>query len=120
MAWPSDESKPRSSPVPDLVHYPASELDIYPQAVTPIAPVYPPEAATIQGAAVTLLVLVDDAGGVVATSVVDATAGTLFEEAAIEAVARAAFSPARKEGRAVRSQILIKVEFDAAEAGAAR
>ena len=115
-----EAGKSGSSPVPDLVHYPAKELDVYPQAVTPIAPLYPPDAATAQRAAVTLRVLIDDAGRVVETSVVDATAGPAFEHAAMQALARAAFHPAQRQGRAVRSQLLIKVEFDAAAANAGR
>jgi TonB family protein len=117
----SIESEPSSSPVPDLVHYAAKDLDIYPLAITPIAPAYPSDTPEAQGAgSVTLLVLIDDGGRVVGSSVVDATAGTMFEQAALQALARTAFHPAQKEGRTVRSQILIKVEFDPAGANAAR
>jgi len=107
--------------IPDLVHYPAKDLDIYPQAFRPIAPFYPETARDAQVAgSVTLLVLIDEVGRVIGTSVMDAVPDGVFEEAAQQALANAAFYPARKDGRPVRSRILIKVEFDPGLAGAAR
>ena len=104
-------------PIPtivDPVHYPAKELDVYPQALSPIAPTYPKAALATQSAgSVTLLVLIDEAGRVTGTSVMDAGPDALFEQAAQEALAKASFYPAQKEGRTVRCQILIKVEFEA-------
>ena len=99
--------------IPDPVHYPAKELDIYPQALLPITPGYPETARDAHAAgSVTLLVLIDEVGRVVGTSVMDATPDGVFEEAAQRALANAAFYPAQKDGRPVRSRILIKVEFD--------
>jgi outer membrane biosynthesis protein TonB len=43
---------------------------------------------------------------------VDAEPGGVFDQAAQEAVAATAFYPAQRNGRTVRSQTLIKVEFD--------
>ncbi len=60
----------------------------------------------------TLLVLIDEAGRVVGTSVTDAAPDGVFEQAAQQAVENAVFYPAQKDGRTVRSRILIKVEFD--------
>lgn len=99
--------------IPDPVHYPANDLDIYPQALSRITPIYPETARSAQVAgAVTLSVLIDDGGTVVGTSVMDAAPGGMFEEAAQRALANTAFYPAQKDGRPVRSRILIKVEFD--------
>ena len=101
--------------IPDLVHYPARDLDIYPQALNPIRPAYPQAAREAQVAgSVTLLVLIDEAGRVVGTSVADAAPGGIFEQVAQQAVASAAFYPAQKDGRAVRSRILVKFDFDPA------
>ncbi len=51
--------------IPDPVHYPARDLDIYPHALNPIRPVYPQAAREAQVAgSVTLLVLIDEAGRV--------------------------------------------------------
>jgi protein TonB len=69
---------------------------------------------------VTLLVMIDEAGRVEGTSVVDAVPDGVFEQAAQQALANAAFYPAQKDGRTVRSRILIKVEFDPAAADTAQ
>lgn len=69
---------------------------------------------------VTLLVLIDEAGRVVGTSVMDATLDGVFEQAAQQALANAAFYPAQKDGRMVRSRVLIKVEFDPELTGTAQ
>jgi len=99
--------------IPDPVHYPAKDLDIYPRASKRITPVYPEMARDSKLAGfVTLLVLIDEAGRVVDTSVMDATPEGVFEQAAQQALANAAFYPAQKDGRMVRSRVLIKVEFD--------
>jgi protein TonB len=99
--------------IPDPVHYPATDLDIYPQAARQIMPVYPGMARDSKVAGfVTLLVLIDETGGVVDTSVMDAMPQGVFEQAAQQALANAAFYPAQKDGRMVRSRVLIKVEFD--------
>ena len=110
-----------SATLVDPVHYPARELDVYPQALRPITPSYPTAALDAQSAgSVTLLVLIDETGRVTGTSVMDAAPDGLFEQAAQEALEKAAFYPAQKEGHVVRSQIVVKVEFDANDASAER
>ena len=69
---------------------------------------------------VTLLVLIDEAGRVLGTSEADAAPGGVYEQAAQQAVASSCFYPAQRDGRAVRSRILVKVEFDPAVADAAQ
>lgn len=97
----------------DLVHYPAKDLDIYPQLQGALHPDYPEPARTqkIPGT-VTLLVLIDEAGRVTGISVVDAVPEGLFEDSAQQALSRAAFSPAQRDGRRVRSRILVSVNYD--------
>ena len=107
--------------IPDPVHYPARDLDIYPHALNPIRPVYPQAAREAQVAgSVTLLVLIDEAGRVLGTSVADAEPGGVFEQVAQQALANSTFYPAQKDGRTVRSRILVKLEFDPAVADAAQ
>src|SRR4051812_121276 len=97
----------------DPTHYPANALDVYPRALRTIAPAYPIGALETQTAGfVTLLVLIDEVGRVMVSTVVDATPEGVFEQAAQQALAQAVFYPAQKEGRSVRSQIQVKVEFD--------
>ena len=107
---------PSASDLPDPVHYPAKELDVYPRLLGPLVIDYP-EAAGQQAGRVTLLLLVDESGRVTGVSVVDAQPEGVYEDAVTRAYSGAAFSPARKEGRAVRSRILVAVEL--ASAGAA-
>lgn len=111
-----------SSPgIPDPVHYPAKDLDIFPQALKPIVPVYPQAARDAQLAgSVTLMVLIDESGRVVGTSVTDAAPDGVFEQAAQQALENVAFFPAQKNGRPVRSRVLIRIEFDPALLAAAR
>lgn len=99
--------------ISDAVHYEAKDLDTYPRLRGPLSPVYP-QAALAQrlGGAVTLLVLIDETGRVTETSVVDAVPEGSFDEPARDALARASFTPASKDGRIVRSRILVSVAFD--------
>ena len=107
--------------IPDPVHYPAKDLDIYPQAAKRITPVYPELARDSKVAgSVTLLVSIDEAGRVVDISVMDSAPTGVFEQAAQQALANAAFYPAQKDGRMVRSRVLIKVEFDPELTGTAQ
>lgn len=107
--------------IPDPIHYPAKDLDIYPQAAKRITPVYPELARDSKVAgSVTLLVSIDEAGRVVDISVMDAAPTGVFEEAAQQALANAAFYPAQKDGRMVSSRVLIKVEFDPELTGTAQ
>ena len=113
-ADPELETIAPTGAVIDTVHYAAKELDIYPQARRPITPAYPTAAVDMKTAgSVTLLVLIDEVGRVTEASVRDSVPVGLFEVAAQHAVANAEFYPAQKDGRTVRSQILIRVEFDA-------
>jgi protein TonB len=99
--------------IPDLVHYAANDLDVYPQLQGALNADYP-QPARAQGIAgtVTLLVLIDEAGRVTGTSVVDAVPEGLFDDSARQALSRAAFIPARREGRRVRSRILVSISYD--------
>ena len=99
--------------MPDPVLYEVRELDVYPRALRPIKPAYPASAREAQLAgSVTLKVMIDEGGRVVSAAVVDAEPGGVFDQAAQEAIAETAFYPAQRNGRTVRSQLLIKVEFD--------
>jgi protein TonB len=99
--------------IPDLVHYAAKDLDVYPQLRGALNADYP-EPAHAQGIAgtVTLLVLIDEAGRVTDISVVDAVPEGLFDDSARQALSRAAFIPAQRDGRRVRSRILVSVNYD--------
>lgn len=111
----SPELEVPTASLPDPIHYAARDLDVYPQPLSRIEPVYPQTALAGEiGGSVTLLLMIDESGRVTDVSVVDASPQDLFEESARRALAATAYSPAQKDGRAVRSRILVKVDFDPA------
>lgn len=105
--------KPGLPAAPDLVYYAANDLDVYPQLQGALNADYP-EPAHAQGIAgtVTLLVLIDEAGRVTGISLVDAAPEGLFDDSARQALSRAAFIPAQRDGYRVRSRILVSVNYD--------
>jgi protein TonB len=115
----SPELEGPTASLPDPVHYAARELDVYPQPLNRIEHVYPQMALAGEiGGSVTLLMLIDETGRVTDVSVVDASPQDVFEDSALRALAATTYSPAQKSGRAVRSRILVKVDYDpAASAG---
>jgi periplasmic protein TonB len=101
--------------LPDPVHYAARDLDVYPQPLIRIEPLYPQAALAGEiGGSVTLLILIDESGRVSDVSVVDASPQDVFEESARRALAATAYTPAQKDGRAVRSRILVRFDYDPA------
>jgi len=111
----SPEPEAAIASLPDPVHYAAKELDVYPQPLIHIEPVYPQAALAGEiGGSVTLLILIDESGRVTDVSVVDASPQGVFEESARRAVAAGAYTPAQKDGRAVRSRILVRFDYDPA------
>ncbi|MEK6592769.1 MAG: energy transducer TonB [Pseudomonadota bacterium] len=109
-------SGPTLPPIPDPVYYPARQLDVYPALLEPIRLAYPEHAlrGEVSGK-VTVLLLIDDNGLVNEVSVVEAEPAGYFEEAARAAFSEIRFTPARKDGRAVKSRVLISVSYGAAQ-----
>jgi len=99
----------------DPTWYTADQLDVYPRALSSIRPAYPERAAAQGiGGAVTVLVMVDERGSVEEASAQQAAPEGYFEAAAVAALRTIRFEPARKDGRSVRSRILVRVSFDPA------
>jgi protein TonB len=104
----------------DPTWYPAAELDVFPAALAPVRPAYPQAAAGADvGGEVTLLLLIDETGRVHDSAVVDAQPANTFEEAALEAFRAARFRPGQRDGRSVRSRVLVRVMFNPAQADGA-
>jgi protein TonB len=96
----------------DSTWYPAKQLDVYPQPLAPIRPRYPDAAARDNVAgSVTLLLMVDENGLVRDADVAQADPAGYFEEDALAAFREARFTPAARNGRPVRSRILVRVTF---------
>ena len=96
--------------VPDLAFHPAGELDVYPLALRQVVPQIP-EAASARGT-VTLLLMIDEFGKVNDARLLDSEPEGRYDEAVMQAYARAVFSPAQKDGRVVRSRIVLRVDIE--------
>jgi len=116
-APPTDSALPTVT-MPLLVDptwYSAQQLDVYPRALSLAEPGYPPQAAQERiGGEVMLLLLVDERGTVEEASVAQAVPEGYFEAAAVAAFQTARFQPAQKDGRSVRSRLVVRVLFDPA------
>lgn len=99
--------------VEDPTYYTAKQVDIHPQAALPIQPVYPDSAALaeVEGYVV-LKLLIEDSGTVREVAVVEGNPPGAFEEAALQAFRNGRFIPAQRNGRVVKSEVLIKVMFE--------
>ena len=93
----------------DPTWYPAKQVDVHPIALYEIKPVYPEQG--VEGNVV-LLLLIDEAGAVKEATVVEANPEGIFEESALAAFREAHFAPAQKNGRAVKSRLLIRVSYE--------
>jgi protein TonB len=74
--------------------------------------VYPPDATRrgVSGS-VTLTLKLDETGAVQGVEVTDATPPGVFDQSALDAFKQARFAPAQKDGRAVKSLVVIKVKY---------
>ncbi|MEF8701999.1 MAG: energy transducer TonB [Candidatus Accumulibacter sp. UW26] len=88
----------------------AGLLDVPPMPLADILPDYP-EAAGNQQGSVVLRLFISDRGEVDELLLVRAMPSGFFEEAALTAFAQARFSPGMRNGRAVKSQLAVEVEF---------
>lgn len=97
----------------DTTWYLARQVDVHPKAVGTIKPLYPEEARrrNVEGT-LKLMLKIDDLGRVQSAEVVEATPPGVFDEAALEAFRNARFQPALKDGRPVRYQAYIRVDFE--------
>ena len=108
-----DESLLPRAEVPllvDPVWYAASDLDAYPRALVPVESRYPESAVDVSGE-VSLLLKIDEFGAVQEITVVKAEPAGYFEDSAVRAFTTARFSPAQRDGRPVRSQVVVKMRF---------
>lgn len=115
-------SKPATAPAPsaglelpllrDPAYVPTSQLDVYPQPLAPIRLPYPRTAAAgrVDGR-LSLLLLIDESGVVNEVSVVAAEPAGYFEETTRSVLRSASFSPGMQQGRAVKSRVLLQVNY---------
>jgi len=96
----------------DTTWYQAREVDQHPKAIGAVEPVYPEEAKrrNLEGT-LKLMLKIDPLGRVLSAEVVEATPPDVFNEAALAAFREARFHPAIRDGRPVRYQAYMRVEF---------
>ncbi len=96
----------------DTNWYLARQVDVHPKAIGKIEPAYPEEAkrGNIEGT-LKLMLKIDDLGRVQSVEVVEAMPPGVFDAAAVAAFASARFQPALKDGRPVRYQAYMRVDF---------
>jgi len=100
------------TPAVDPVYYPARQLDVYPALIQPASLALPGLAADAGiGGRVLLTLLIDESGSVREFSIIDAGPARVREETLRAAFAEARFSPARKDGRAVKSRVQIGIDY---------
>lgn len=92
--------------------YQARQVDKQPKSIGLIEPEYPEDAArrNVEGT-LKLMLKIDDLGRVQSVEVVEATPPGVFDEAALAAFRAARFRPAMKDGRPVRYQAYMRVDF---------
>jgi protein TonB len=95
---------------PDHTYYGAKQLDIYPALAAPLDLLRSEDAASASGRAL-WLVLIDASGAVNDVSLVEASPASLPEAVSRRAFMSARFTPAYRNGRAVRSRMLIEVSY---------
>lgn len=108
---PEERSLFPSLPI-DTTWYLARQVDRHPKAIGSITPEYP-EAARQRGqeGRLMLMLKIDDLGRVREAEVIEANPTGVFDESALQAFRAGRFEPAMKDGRPVRYQAYIRVEF---------
>lgn len=106
-------ASPDANPLMPPRYYSARELDVRPGILTRIEPEYPLEAARrfLSGRVVAKL-LIGETGLVQDVLIVEAEPPGYFEAAARKAFAAARFTPAMKDGRPVRAQLVLEILFE--------
>jgi protein TonB len=107
----AEPAAPQSGALADAPDYALStSLDPGPRPLDEIDPDYP-DTVNLRSGTVVLRLLISDTGHVDDVGVVRAEPQGVFEKAAIEAFAKARFSPGMASGAPVKSQIRVEVQF---------
>jgi protein TonB len=102
---------------PDTTYYTAREVDIYPALAEPLELRYPERAAgdSVAGSAIVEL-HIGDTGAVHEIAIVQSEPRGYFESELRETFRSARFTPAVRNGRAVRSRVRVRVDYGASPA----
>jgi TonB family protein len=89
----------------DPTYYAAEELDVFPAPLRPIGPLGKHATGYVR-----LLTRIDASGRVTATRIFDSSGTDGEDNTAMAAIGRTIFSAARKNGRKVRSEVVIELQ----------
>ncbi len=89
----------------DPTYYEIDELDIFPAPLRPIAAGGKPASGYVR-----VLVRIDASGRVTANRIFDSTSTQRDDAAAMAVISRTMFTAARRNGRRVRSEVVIELE----------
>jgi hypothetical protein len=92
----------------DPTYYAARDLDVFPKAITALNL----DGRTGAAGRVRATVLIDESGAVNEVRAVEASAAE-FENAARDLLLRTRFTPASKDGRIVKAQVLVNLDYAA-------
>src|SRR5512134_348780 len=104
-------ASPPAPRLPAQPYIPADQLDVRPLIMTHVMPEYPADIVSGARGRVVLRLFISAIGTLDGLQVAHAEPRGVFEQAALEAFARARFTPGRKNGQAVPSLIVIEVTF---------
>lgn len=107
---PTSLALPALPVLPEPRYYLASELQQQPAPLQPVEPENPAEAGSREGL-VQLRLLINERGSVDEITVVRAEPSGVYEKSALAAFANARFSPGVRFGAAVKSQLLVEVQY---------
>ena len=102
------------SDTPDAKYYSARELDVYPAPLAPLTVNYTGKAAASRSHGYARLAITLDAMGTVTdVQLLEAEPTGSFEGDAVKAIASTRFTPALRNGRPVKTRLIIQVDFGA-------
>jgi protein TonB len=97
--------------LPGRPYIPAEKLDVRPLIMTHVMPEYPADIITGARGRVVLRLFISADGTPDSVQVAHAEPRGVFDQAAVDAFARARFTPGKKDGEPVPSIMLIEVTF---------
>ncbi len=116
-ASPTPAAPATRSVLPERLYFLTRELDVRPGIMTQVEPAYPEAAARrFLSGKVVLRLFIEEGGEVSRVQVLNAEPQGYFEDSAERAFLAARFSPGMKDGRAVKVQMTLEVNFDSADA----
>ena len=93
----------------DAKYYSARELDVYPAPLAPLVGSLPAPARS-RGYAL-LAIMLDATGAVTQVQLLEAEPAGFFDDDGVRSIASARFTPALKNGRAVKTRIVVRIDY---------